>query len=51
MIELPLEITEEDTFKTLFTKFGAYALDKQENLSNIIGDMLVTFHGHGIMMN
>ncbi len=39
MIELPLEITEEDTFKTLFTKFGAYALDKQENLSNIIGDM------------
>ncbi len=39
MVELPLEITEEDTFKTLFTKFGAYALDKQENLSTLIGDM------------
>ncbi|MDD5959327.1 MAG: hypothetical protein PUC09_01620 [Methanobrevibacter wolinii] len=38
MFNLPLEITAEDDLQSIFTKYGAYALDKQENLSDFIGE-------------
>ena len=38
MSRSPLEITEDDTLQSIFTKFGAYALDKQENLADLIED-------------
>lgn len=38
MVDLPIEITEEDDLQTIFTNYGAYALDKQENLADLIGD-------------
>lgn len=38
-IEKPITVEKEDTFKSLFSKFGCIALDKQENLANLIGDL------------
>lgn len=40
IIEKPVEIEEEDTFKVILSKYGALALDKQENLSELIGDQV-----------
>ncbi len=37
-IEKPVAIEEDDTFKVVFSKYGALALDKQENLSDLIGE-------------
>ena len=37
-IEEPVVIREGDTFKVVLSKYGALALDKQENLSELIGD-------------
>lgn len=37
-IEKPITIEEEDTFKVILSKYGALALDKQENLSELIGE-------------
>lgn len=37
-IEKPVAIEEDDTFKVVFSKYGALALDKQENLANLIGE-------------
>lgn len=37
-IEKPVTIEKEDTFKIILSKYGALALDKQENLSELIGD-------------
>lgn len=36
--EKPVQIEEGDTFKVVLSKYGALALDKQENLSNFIGE-------------
>lgn len=33
-----MEIEEEDSFKVILSKYGALALDKQENLSELIGE-------------
>ena len=38
IIERPIEIEKGDNFKTILSKYGALALDKQENLSELIGD-------------
>ncbi len=38
VIEKPVEIEEGDSFKVILSKYGALALDKQENLSELIGD-------------
>jgi hypothetical protein len=38
IIEKPVEIEEGDSFKIVLSKYGALALDKQENLSELIGD-------------
>lgn len=38
IIEKPVEIEKGDSFKTVLSKYGALALDKQENLSEIIGE-------------
>ena len=38
VIEKPVEIEQGDSFKTILSKYGALALDKQENLSELIGD-------------
>ncbi|WP_409200840.1 DUF6882 domain-containing protein [Methanobrevibacter sp. DSM 116169] len=38
-VQTPLTIEEKDSFKTIFSKYGAYAYDKQENLANLIGDL------------
>ena len=38
IIEKPVEIEKEDSFKVILSKYGALALDKQENLSELIGD-------------
>ena len=38
VIEKPVEIEQGDTFKTLLSKYGALALDRQENLSKLIGE-------------
>ena len=37
-IEKPVTIEEGDSFKILLSKYGALALDKQENLSELIGE-------------
>lgn len=37
-IEKPVAIENGDTFKVLLSKYGALALDKQENLSELIGE-------------
>ena len=39
-IEKPVTIEQEDTFKVILSKYGALALDKQENLSELIGDVV-----------
>lgn len=36
--EKPIQIEEGDSFKVVLSKYGALALDKQENLSDLIGD-------------
>ena len=38
VIEKPIEIEKEDSFKVILSKYGALALDKQENLSELIGE-------------
>ena len=38
IIEKPVTIEEGDSFKILLSKYGALALDKQENLSELIGE-------------
>ena len=38
-IEEPVVIREGDSFKVVLSKYGALALDKQENLSELIGDV------------
>lgn len=38
VIEKPVEIEQGDSFKTILSKYGALALDKQENLSELIGE-------------
>ncbi|MDL2246609.1 hypothetical protein LJB96_03225 [Methanobrevibacter sp. OttesenSCG-928-K11] len=38
-LQTPITINTEDTFKTIFSKYGAYALDKQDNLANAIGEL------------
>lgn len=38
MKEKAMQIENSDSFQTIFTKYGALALDKQESLSEIIGD-------------
>ena len=38
VIEKPVEIEEGDSFKVILSKYGALALDKQENLSELIGE-------------
>ena len=37
-VEKPIQIEENDNFKIILSKYGALALDKQENLSELIGD-------------
>ncbi|MCC7553419.1 MAG: hypothetical protein KO202_02840 [Methanobacteriaceae archaeon] len=37
-IQNPIKIEKDDSFKVIFSKYGAYAFDKQENLANIIED-------------
>ena len=36
--EEPVRIEKDDSFKVVLSKYGALALDKQENLSELIGD-------------
>ena len=36
--EKPVQVEEGDSFKTVLSKYGALALDKQENLSELIGE-------------
>ena len=38
-IEKPVEIEQGDSFKVILSKYGALGLDKQENLSELIGDL------------
>ena len=38
VVEKPITIEEDDSFTTILSKYGALALDKQENLSELIGD-------------
>ena len=38
IIEKPVEIEQGDSFKVVLSKYGALALDKQESLSELIGD-------------
>lgn len=38
ILEEPITIEKGDSFKTVLSKYGALALDKQENLSELIGD-------------
>jgi len=38
MNENKIKIEDSDTFQTILTKFGAMALDNQENLAKIIGE-------------
>ena len=39
IIEKPVTIEKEDSFKVLLSKYGALALDKQENFSELIGEI------------
>lgn len=38
VIEKPVTIEDEDSFKVILSKYGALALDKQENLSELIDE-------------
>lgn len=38
--EKPVEIENGDSFKVVLSKYGALALDKQENLSELIGETI-----------
>ena len=38
VIEKPITIEEDDSFKMVLSKYGALALDKQENFSELIGE-------------
>lgn len=38
VIEKPIAVEPDDTFKMILSKYGALALDRQENLSELIGD-------------
>ena len=38
IVEKPVEISDGDTFKVILSKYGALALDKQENLFELVGD-------------
>ena len=38
--EKPVQIENGDSFKVVLSKYGALALDKQENLSELIGDKI-----------
>lgn len=38
VIDKPVTIEKEDSFKVILSKYGALALDKQENLSELIGE-------------
>lgn len=38
MMDKAIKIDDSDSFQTIFTKYGAMALDKQESLSQLIGD-------------
>ncbi len=38
--EKPVQIEKEDTFKMVLSKYGALALDKQGNLSDLIGETI-----------
>ena len=38
--EKPVQIVEGDSFKVVLSKYGALALDKQENLSELIGETI-----------
>ncbi len=38
VVEKPITIEKEDTFKVILSKYGALGFDKQENLSQLIGD-------------
>ena len=38
IIEKPVEIEQGDSFKVVLSKYGSLALDKQESLSELIGD-------------
>lgn len=38
--EKPVQIEKGDSFKVVLSKYGALALDKQENLSDLIGETL-----------
>ena len=38
--EKPVQIEEGDSFKVILSKYGALALDKQENLSDLIGETI-----------
>lgn len=38
IIEKPIKIEKGDSFKVILSKYGALALDKQENLSELIGE-------------
>jgi len=39
-IQTPITIENEDTFKIIFSKYGAYGLEKQENLAKIVEDLV-----------
>ena len=39
-IEKPITIEQGDSFKVILSKYGALALDKQENLSELIGETI-----------
>ncbi|MDO5332186.1 MAG: hypothetical protein Q4E99_05845 [Bacillota bacterium] len=39
-IEKPVEIEDGDSFKVILSKYGALALDKQENLAELIGETI-----------
>ncbi|KZX15343.1 hypothetical protein MBCUT_15570 [Methanobrevibacter cuticularis] len=38
MLEKEIRIEDRDTFQKIFAKYGAFALDKEENLAQIIGE-------------
>lgn len=38
--EKPVQIEDGDSFKVILSKYGALALDKQENLSDLIGETI-----------
>ncbi|MEE1128809.1 MAG: hypothetical protein UHW99_02380 [Methanobrevibacter sp.] len=40
IVEKPITIEKEDSFKMILSKYGALALDKQENFSELIGETI-----------